>query len=95
MPEEKKTDSPVRPWWVRLAIPATSAERRHVMRNVIVMSVLGSLWGASMIALAFMEGSNLYPYRFWILAFFVVAAIGSTIEFMAIRWTDRAGLWPK
>ena len=86
-------NSPTRPWWVRLAIPAASARRRDVLRNTIIMSALGGLWGAVMIVLAFMDVSGLYAYRWFILAFFATAWISLLAEFLAIRWTDRAGLW--
>ena len=86
---------PTRPWWVRLAIPAASAKRRDVLRNTIVMCVLGGLWGAAMIGGAFMEASSLYPYRWWVLGFFVVVGVAMLAEIQAIRWTDRAGIWQR
>jgi hypothetical protein len=92
---EKTSDQATRPWWVRMAIPVASANRRVVVRNTIVMSVLFGISGATMIARAFIEGGDLHPYRWWVLAFFALVAVGMSSEFKAIRWTDRAGLWQR
>lgn len=92
---ENSSGPTARPWWVRLAIPAAEAKRRHVLRNAIVLTVLTAIWGAVMIALAFMDGSNLHPYRWWVVGFFTTAAVAFVAEFLAIRWTDQAGLWQR
>jgi hypothetical protein len=92
---EEIREQPARPWWVRLCIPIASAKRRDVRRNTVVMSVLTAMCGAPAIALAFIEGSSLFPYRVWVVVFFVLATVGLILEFRAIRWTDRAGGWQR
>ena len=82
-----------RPWWVELMIPVASAKRGDVLRNACVLSVLTGVWCISMMISAFMKGSELFPYRWWVVTFFAAAAAGFVVEFRAIRWMDRAGTW--
>ena len=92
---EDTVEPPVRPWWVRLAIPVPTAKRRDVLRNVVVMGLLAVFLGGLTIARAFLGDATLYPYRWIILAGAVVISIGVFSEVLAIRWTDRAGLWTR
>ena len=81
---------PGRPWWVHAAIPSHTLTRRAVVRGTLGTLALVGLCGALFTARTFEQ----HPQRWWSLAFFAVVVVGlGGWQYLAIRWTDRAGLW--
>jgi hypothetical protein len=64
------------PWWVRSLFPQGIAQRRYVLRNFWIYAGISTLLGIVFGLGAFLPGSDLHPYRWWVLGVFRLRRAG-------------------
>jgi hypothetical protein len=88
-------NKPRRPWWVRLAIPLASAKRRDAWLKLFLVTVPFAVLFGFLATVSFILGASSYPYRWGVVALFVLAVVEIGIEVAAIRWTNQARAWQR